>query len=110
EDAHLLSHYFAGAGGSGFTEPQKVAVSGYSGVRAWMDAANQAQRTDPVPGRPDVQGYSSAVWNAAVPVEARYDPIKNSKGARPTVFDAARNIYGVDPATGFARRPFDNMG
>jgi hypothetical protein len=26
------------------------------------------------------------------------------------VFDVSRNIYGVDPATGFARRPFDNVG
>jgi hypothetical protein len=24
--------------------------------------------------------------------------------------DAARNVYGVDPATGFALRPFDNVG
>jgi hypothetical protein len=26
------------------------------------------------------------------------------------VFDVSRNIYGIDPATGFARRPFDNVG
>jgi hypothetical protein len=26
------------------------------------------------------------------------------------VFDVARNIYGTDPATGFARRPYDNVG
>jgi Tannase-like family of unknown function (DUF6351) len=110
EDAHLLSHYVAGAGGSTMTEAQQVAVSGYSGVRAWADAANQSQRTDPVPGRADVQGYSSAVWNAAVPVGDRYDPVKNPRGARPTVFDAARTVYGVDPVTGFARRPFDNVG
>jgi hypothetical protein len=40
----------------------------------------------------------------------RYHPSANPKGARPTIFDAARNVYGVDPATGFARRPFDNIG
>ena len=34
----------------------------------------------------------------------------NPSGARPTVFDASRNIYGVDRATGFALRPFDNAG
>ncbi|HKB14060.1 MAG TPA: DUF6351 family protein, partial [Vicinamibacterales bacterium] len=39
-----------------------------------------------------------------------YDPAANPRGARPTVFDAARNIYGVDPQTGFALRPFDNVG
>ena len=26
------------------------------------------------------------------------------------MFDAAQNIYGVDPATGAALRPFDNVG
>ncbi len=109
EDAHLLSHYTA-THPEALTEAETVAVSGYSGRRAWMDAANQSQRTDPVAGRKDVEGYGAAVWNAAVPASARYDPEANRQGARPTVFDAARNIYGVDPATGFARRPFDNVG
>ena len=34
----------------------------------------------------------------------------NPTGARPTVYDVSRNLYGVDPATGFARRPWDNVG
>ncbi len=42
--------------------------------------------------------------------ELRHDPKTNPHGARPTVFDVARNIYGVDPKTGFALRPFDNTG
>jgi hypothetical protein len=109
-DAHLLLHYFTAANPSGFTEEQQVAVSGYAGLKAFVDAANQAQRTDPVPNRADAPGYQSARWNAAVPEAKRYHPAANPKGARPTVFDAARNIYGVDPATGFARRPFDNVG
>ncbi len=45
-----------------------------------------------------------------MPEALRYDPTKNPKGARPTVFDAARNVYGVNPATGAALRPFDNVG
>ena len=40
----------------------------------------------------------------------RYDPIANPKGIRGTVYDASKNIYGIDPATGFALRPFDNVG
>ena len=109
-DAHLLAHYFEAADPSAFTDAQKIAVSGYSGLKAFADAANQSQRTDPVPGRADLAGYNSAVWNAVVPANLRYDPKSNPKGARPTVFDAARNIYGVDPKTGAARRPFDNVG
>src|SRR5215813_4325453 len=109
-DGHLLTHYFFFVNPTGFTADQQVAVSGYQGLQAWYDAANQAQRTDPVPGRVDIQGYSSAVWNQVVPVELRYDPMTNPGGARPTIFDISRNIYGVDPSTGFALRAFDNVG
>jgi hypothetical protein len=109
-DARLLMHYFTLTNPTGFTEAQQVAVSGYSGLKAFLDAANQAQRTDPVPGRADLEGYQSARWNAAVPEASRYHPTGNPAGARPTIFDAARNVYGVDPATGFALRPYDNVG
>jgi hypothetical protein len=93
-----------------FTDAQIVAVTGFKSVKAFVDLANQAGRADPVPNRQDIAGYHSAVFNAAVPVAARYDPVKNPHGARPTVFDWDRNVTGVDPATGFALRPFDNVG
>jgi hypothetical protein len=109
-DAHLLTHYFETTNRSGFSDAQKVAVSGYEGMKAFIDAANQSQRTDPVPNRADIEGYQSARWNAAVPEALRYDPARNPKGARPTIFDAARNVYGRNPATGAALRPFDNVG
>ena len=44
------------------------------------------------------------------PVSLRYDPVTNPHGARPTVYDLARNVYGVNSSTGFALRPFDNVG
>ena len=50
-DAHLLAHYFDATAPGAFTEAQQVAVSGYKGRKAFIDAANQAERTDPVPGR-----------------------------------------------------------
>ena len=109
-DAHLLMHYFTVTNPDGLTETQKVAIGGYSEMKAMIDAANQAQRTDPVPDRADIEGYQSARWNAAVPVALRYDPVSNPKGARPTVFDAAKNVYGVNAATGAALRPYDNVG
>ena len=55
-DAHLLTHYFDATNPSGFTEAQKVAVSGYHGMQAFIDAANQSQRTDPVPNRAGRRG------------------------------------------------------
>ncbi len=108
-DAHLFTHYVATHPGA-FTDAQQIAVTGYQGVPAMIDAANQAQRTDPVPDRKDIKGYASARWNDAVPAGLRYDPKANPSGARPTIFDAARNVYGVDPGTGAARRTFDNVG
>jgi hypothetical protein len=108
-DGHLLSHYFVTSPGA-LTAEQQLAVSGYKGNKAFIDAANQAGRIDPVPNRMDVDGYKSAVWSPVVPEALRYDPIKSPRGARPTLFDSARNIYGIDPKTGFARQPFDNVG
>ena len=110
-DAHLLEHFFDVTAKKGaFTDDQRAAISGYKSPKALLDAANQAERTDPVADRVDAAGYKSAVWNDVVPAALRYDPQANPKGARPTIFDHARNIYGVDPATGFARRTFDNTG
>ncbi len=115
-DGHLLTHYFTATNPSGFTDAQQVAVSGYKASvganikRAWYDAANQSGRTDPVANRVDVAGYVSAPWAPVVPVGARYDPVTNRTGARPTVYDVARNVFGTDSTTGFALRPFDNVG
>jgi hypothetical protein len=109
-DARLLMHYFTVTNAAGFSEAQQVAVGGYHGMKAMIDAANQAQRTDPVPGRKEIEGYDPARWHASVPPALRYHPTSNRDGARPTVFDIARNIYGTDPATGFALRPYDNVG
>jgi hypothetical protein len=63
-----------------------------------------------VPNRADLEGYQSARWNAAVAPALRFDPKANPTGARPTVFDAAKNVYGINPANGKALRPFDNVG
>jgi hypothetical protein len=46
----------------------------------------------------------------AVPADQVYDPKKNPKGARCTYQDNMVNVFGRDPKTGFARRPFDNVG
>jgi hypothetical protein len=118
-DSKLLSKYLNANNAAAFTEQQMVTVSGHKNARAWYDLALQSGRTDPVAGRTDptpaspnplLGGYRSAVWNAAVPANLRYDPVTNPTGARPTVFDVARNIFGVNPVTGFALRPYDNVG
>lgn len=109
-DGHLLTHYWAVTDPVGFTDNQKNAVTGYKSVPAFIAAANQSGRTDPVPGRVDIPGYVSAPFNAIVPVSVRYDPVTNPTGIRGTVYDGAKNVYGADRKTGFALRPFDNVG
>lgn len=39
-----------------------------------------------------------------------YHPVNNPTGARCTLQDVNANTFGRDPATGFARRPLDNVG
>jgi hypothetical protein len=109
-DGRLLNHYFRELAPGAFTPAQQQAVGGYGAPIGLLANGNQAGRTDPVPGRRDADNYASAVWNPAVPANLRYDPKTNPKGARPSVFDWAANVYGKDRRTGFALRPFDNTG
>jgi hypothetical protein len=116
-DDKLLNHYYSGANATGVSEQQMVGVSGHKSARAWYDLAVQAGRTDPLSGRVETiptqgslgGGYLSGAFNATVPAAQRWDPVANPTGARATVFDANRNVYGVD-AQGYALRPFDNVG
>lgn len=49
-------------------------------------------------------------FDAVVPVAARYHPVTNRTGARGTFQDGIVNALGIDPLTGFARQPYDNIG
>ena len=116
-DARLLTRYFAVTAPGRFTPEQQRAVGGYAVDAGLPINAAQAQRTDPVPGRDPAEtgvparfGAQSAVFSGDVPEAARYHPARNRGGARPTLYDVAAAIYGRDPKTGFARRPFDNEG
>lgn len=116
-DDKLLNHYLTVNNGSALTEQQMVKVSGHKSPRAWYDLAVQSGRTDPVSGRVETiptagslgGAYQGGAFNAAVPVAQRWNAVTNPTGARATVFDVSRNVYGVD-AQGYALRPFDNVG
>jgi hypothetical protein len=47
---------------------------------------------------------------AVIPASLVYDPDTNPDGVRCTIHDNTVNAYGIDPGTGFARRPVDNVG
>jgi hypothetical protein len=116
-DSKLLNRFFTANNTTSVTEDQMVKVSGHKTARAWYDLAVQSGRTDPVTGRVEtipVTGslggpYTPGFYNAAVPAAQRWNAASNPTGARATVFDVGRNIYGVD-ASGYGLRPFDNVG
>jgi hypothetical protein len=99
-DAWLLDTYFNTTSTAWMPE-QKRRVTGFGVYNTAPNIAVGARRIDPKPGSTSC---------AAVPVAQRYDPATNPTGVRCTVYDHTVNVYGRDPATGFARRPLDNVG
>ncbi len=103
-DCGLLKHYYE-TSSLDWSDDKRAAVDGhltavpYSlGIcQGWVDTF--LSRSDPRRG-----------CDGVVPGEIRYDPETNPQGVRCTLQDANVNVYGRDPATGFARRPLDNTG
>lgn len=109
-DSRLLHHYFTEVAPGMFTKEQQRLVAGY---REWGNLPNlsrSAARIDPVSDErvsPEEQGGEVSLPALET---ARYRPGSNSKGVRATVYDHTVNVYGIDPATGSAARPLDNVG
>ncbi len=97
-DCTLLSRAFD-ASGQAWTDEQKTAVSGYA---TWKTCGSWMR-------------YFSPGWLVAgtcppvVPKTMVYSPATPG-GARCGIYDNEVNVYGRDPATGFARRALDNVG
>ena len=100
-DSWLLDTYFNRTDIVAWTPEQKRLVTGFLQYASAPNVAIGARRIDPKPGSTSC---------AAVPAAQRYDPASNPTGVRCTVYDHTVNVYGMDPATGFARRPLDNTG
>jgi hypothetical protein len=83
-----------------FTTDQKTAVSGFS---HWDYCTNNKLRYAGVAA--DINCDATTI-----PPPMRFDPVKKPEGVRCTYQDALVAVYGKDPKTGFARRPFDNVG
>ena len=93
-----------------WTTDQQAAVAGFPNYRTLevqgtrLDRINPRKAPVPPPGDPGGQ------CNNIIPIELLYDPITNPGGARCTIYDHAVRAFGLDPKTGFARRPLDNVG
>lgn len=97
--ARLVYHYFKAAAGVPWAKDQIVAVSGLPDYTSLEVQGARADRINPID-----------VCDLAIPKALLYDPKTNPKGARCSVYDHGANGFGRDPATGFGRRPLDNVG
>ena len=97
-DAWLIDNYFNTRAGVPWSAEQKRLVTGFGVYNTAPNVAVGARRIDP-----DANC-------GTLPVALRYNAITNPTGSRCNVYDHAVNSFGKDPATGFARRPLDNVG
>lgn len=109
-DCSLLARALA-ASTQTWSQEQKTAISGYW---SWIicdggpNTPNQGDWMHSFSPRwivPTREGSCSGLAESLI-----YHPTSNRTGARCNVYDALKNLIGVDPATGFARRPWDNVG
>ena len=99
-DCTLLHRAF-NASGLEWTPEQKASVAGYATwgtCQSWM-------RTTYSPA-----WLQAGACSAPVAKSRSFDVRTNPRGVRCSLYDNQVNVYGRDPATGFARRPFDNIG
>ncbi|MSR06853.1 MAG: hypothetical protein EXR93_07300 [Gemmatimonadetes bacterium] len=96
--ARLLYNYFQVTSGVKWTRDQQVQVIGFPSYESLVAQATRADRINP-----------RGSCDETIPVALLYDPVKNKSGARCTTYDHGVAVWGRDPATGFARRPLDNV-
>jgi len=115
-DCSSIKKYFASTG-LAWTDDQKQSVVGWAKASACDAAAGDVNTgigglgrimINPTLGCNYSIGAGTAIGTPVVP--SVFDPLNNPTGARCTYQDQFVNVFGKDPATGFARRPFDNVG
>ncbi len=102
-DCRLLQNYFDNhPEGQALTNAHRKALTGMF--------SNTNGGCNPLSAGADVVNASEGCIESIVPVSVIFDPLTNPGGVRCTIWDNMVNVYGKDPATGFARRTYDNTG
>src|SRR5229473_2217143 len=105
-DCGLLNNYFDNiANPANWPPARRSKVDGYPPN---ADGTNTTCRTWDGFAHTWVSPFNG--FDPVVPVELRYHPITNPTGARGSFTDGMVNVFGIDPATGFARTVYDNVG
>lgn len=114
-DCHILRNYFDSiANRAAWLGSRRSKVDGYAVATSGPSTGTTVCQTGWA-GRAealqDADGSHPTVgFDAAVPLNLRYDPVTNRTGARGTLWDANVLSIGTDPLTGFARSLYDNVG
>jgi hypothetical protein len=118
-DARLLLNYFTKLDTT-WTKEQQLAATGFVNLDIMElighEPGGHASRIQvgescPVRQEGGVRGQRGSGKRVNVlPDSLLYDPVKNPRGARCSIFDHHVNSLGRDPKTGYARRPIDNVG
>jgi hypothetical protein len=100
-DADLFENYLTHRTALAWSDAQIEAATGYPTVTTLttIGAPNAI--------RVKAQGGSC---NALIPINTQYDAKTNPTGVRCDIYDHLVNVFGRDPATGFARRALDTVG
>ncbi len=116
-DMRLLGNYFLQSAPGTFTNEQQRQVAGILNLETmYTDTVyNGAMRIAPgsfVPLDRVTRTLSGTrtFCPSVLPEAQRYHPTTNPTGARCDIYEHMKNVLGTDPATGFARRPLDNVG
>ena len=98
-DADLMTHYFRDST-LAWSDDARAAAGGYPN-------ATTAGTIGPLAVRIKAEG---GTCKDAIGAATRFSRAGNPSGVRCDIYDHAVNILGRDPATGAARRPWDNVG
>jgi Tannase-like family of unknown function (DUF6351) len=102
-DARLLVHYYDDTAPGSLTQEQQRKIAGF------LNYATLRTNTVYV-GALRMAVSPLTPYCTIIPPAQRFDPVTNPTGVRCSVYDHTVNVYGRDPATGFALRPLDNVG
>lgn len=104
-DCNVLTNYFTKAPAGSWPVSKISKVDGYPVVDnsttclgLWQNYANVWQNP------------SNTQFGSSVPTALRYNASTNPKGARGDYWSGNVNSFGVNPANGFARSAYDNVG
>ena len=100
-DADLFLHYLNTSATLTWSDAQIEAATGYPTVTTLSTIG---------PGNAIRVKAQGGTCNAIIPKSVQYDANTNPTGIRCDLYDHLVNVFGRDPATGFARRPIDNIG